>query len=344
MLLLHAFVLSILPLSADAPNRQPQLAAAHGQVALAFTSGHSIFFASSGDHGRTFGAPVKVAEAPVLAVGRHRGPRATILKDAIVVTAITGSKTGEGDLVTWRSMDRGKTWTRAGVVNDEPNATREGLHAIAADASGNLFAAWLDMRSPGTKLYGSRSTDGGLTWSKNVLLYQSPAGTICQCCDPSIAISSNGEVALMWRNVLEGSRDLYVVSSRDGVHFDKPRKMGQGTWKLDACPMDGGGLAWDRGDLVSAWRRDADVFLARPGQPEVKLGTGKDVAIALGNGGVYVAWSNGAGIEAMIPGSDKPQLVTAHGAFVNLAALEDGSVLAAWEADGSIQTALLNAR
>ena len=40
--------------------------------------------------------------------------------------------------------------TRAGVVNDVPDSAREGLHAMAADANGNLFAAWLDLRSKGT--------------------------------------------------------------------------------------------------------------------------------------------------------------------------------------------------
>ena len=343
MISLHLLLLNILPLAAGLPNRQPQLAAAHGQVVLTFAAGQSIYFASSQDGGRTFASPTKLAEVPALAVGRHRGPRAVILKDAIVVSAIAGAKPGEGDLITWRSVDRGKTWVRAGTVNDEPNAAHEGLHAMAADEQGNLFAAWLDLRSKGTKLYGSRSTDGGVTWSKNALLYASDSGTICQCCDPSIAISGS-QVGVMWRNVLEGSRDFYVVSSRDGVHFGPPQKLGQGTWKLDACPMDGGGLAWDHGQLVSAWRRENDVFLARPGQLEKRLGGGKDVAIAAGAGGLYVGWSHEGGIEVLAPGEANPRKLAAEGAFVNLVGLEDGSVLAAWESAGAIKTARLGDR
>jgi len=344
MLALHLLLLSISPLSADVPNRQPQLAAAHGEVALTFAAGHSIYFSSSRDGGRTFDSPTKVTEVPFLAVGRHRGPRVIILKDAIVISAIVGAKTGDGDLLVWRSVDHGRTWKRAGMVNDEPNAAHEGLHAMAADENGNLFAAWLDLRSKGTKLYGSRSTDGGMTWSENALLYTSPAGTICQCCDPSIAIGAGGQIAIMWRNVLEGSRDLYIASSRDGVHFGEPQKAGHGTWKLDACPMDGGGLVWDHGQPVSAWRRDQDVFLARPGTAETRLGSGKDVAIAAGKNGVYVAWSAGSGIEIVAPGDKQPRRLAPDGSFVNLVALEDGSILAAWESAGAIQTAILAVR
>jgi len=102
--------------------------------------------------------------------------------------------------------------------------------------------------------------------------------------------------------------------------------------------MDGGGLAVDHGRLVSAWRREGQVFLAPEGKPEVQVGDGKDVAIAAGKGGVYVAWTNGTAVEVLAPGAAKPIRLAADGAFVNLVTLADGSVLAAWEAGGSIET------
>ena len=327
-LLLALLWMNVQPVSTGVPNRQPQLAAAQGLVAMTFAAGQSIYFASSTDNGRTFTAPTRVADAKNLAVGRHRGPRVAILSDAIVVTAIT-----EGDLVAWRSTDRGKTWTRSGMVNDVPKATREGLHAMAADPQGVLFSAWLDLRATGTKLYGSRSVDGGLTWSKNLELYSSPEGTICQCCDPALAFDERGRLAIMWRNVMNGSRDLYV-----SVDSSPPQKLGAGTWKLNACPMDGGGLVVDHNRVVSAWRRDGQVFLAEPGKAEIQAGTGKDVAIAAAKKGVYVGWTNGTAIEVLTPGASRPLQLAAEGAYVNLLGLQDGAVLAAWENNGAIET------
>jgi hypothetical protein len=104
-----------------------------------------------------------------------------------------------------------------------------------------------------------------LTWSKNLMIYESPAGTICECCHPSAAIDSEGQVLVMWRNWLAGSRDMYLVRSRDGLTFSKPEKLGSGTWKLNACPMDGGGLAASQERLSphgaaitrSSWRAQA---------------------------------------------------------------------------------------
>src|SRR5512141_368017 len=83
-----------------APNRQPQLAAGNGVVAMVFGSGESIWLARSTDSGRTLGAPAKVADLPKLMLGRHRGPRVAIAGKSMVVSAI-GSESG--DLMSWRS-------------------------------------------------------------------------------------------------------------------------------------------------------------------------------------------------------------------------------------------------
>ena len=185
----------IVPGAGAVEFRQPQLAYGHGEVALAYGGGSAIYFASSKDEGKTFSPRVKVAELGALALGRHRGPRVTMVPGAILISAVAGGQASKdthahglpenGDLVVWRSVDEGKSWVRSAVINDVPGAANEGLHAIVADAKGNTFAVWLDKRGAGTQLYGSRSVDGGRTWAKNVIVYASPDGTICQCCDPS---------------------------------------------------------------------------------------------------------------------------------------------------------------
>ena len=353
VLLLLAAAETIKPQSETVPFRQPQLAAAHGQVAMTFGAGASVFFASSQDQGRSFGAPVKVAETGALALGRHRGPRLIIFKDAMLISAIAGEKlaTGphahglpeNGNLMVWRSTDQGATWVRNGVVNDAPGAAREGLHAMAARPDGKLFAVWLDLRTKGTQLFGAHSTDGGVTWSKNLPVYSSPDGTICQCCHPSLSIDEKGGVYVMWRNVLSGSRDLHMIKSSDGVHFDVARKLGTGTWKINACPMDGGGFVVGPGGLVtSAWRRDGEIILDEPGRGERPAGTGKDVAMARGKRGLYLAWTKDGAIQVKTPGADEPRVIGATGGFAHLIALEDGVILAAWESNGSIETKRLD--
>jgi len=339
MLFLAALLaLHLQPVSPSAPNRQPQLAAANGSVSLVFGSADSIWLARSRDNGRTFSAPSKVADFPSkMALGRHRGPRVVMSGNTILVSAIDHES---GNLSCWRSSDGGRTWSKKPVViNDLPQAAREGLHAMAADAEGRVAAVWLDDRVPGGKrLWGAFSNDAGATWSKNVMLYESPAGTICECCHPSLLGLGKGEFAVMWRNKIEGSRDFYVMRLRDGKPVSAAAKQGLGTWKLEACPMDGGGMALAKGELITAWRREKDVYLFEPGRPEVKLAAGQDIALAANARGAYTIWSAGKAIEARLPGGAAPVRLAEDGAFPVLLALPDGAVLAAWEENGSIAT------
>jgi hypothetical protein len=340
------FALHLGPMGPDAPAREPQMAANSALVALTFGAGKAIYCSTSHDGGKTFSAPAKVAEAGILPLTRHRGPRIALSGNTIVITAVTGSKSGDGahahglpsdgDLFVWRSTDGGKTWSQGRAINDVAASATEGLHALASDGKGTLFAAWLDKRgADGTKLYAARSTDGGVTWSKNAAVYRSPGGSICECCHPSVAVDAAGGVAVMWRNSLDGSRDMYLATSADGASFASPHKLGNGTWKLNACPMDGGGLAVSGGKILTAWRRDGDVLLAEPGQGERKVGTGKDVALAVSGGRVYVSWINGSKLEVWKDG--KVETLSGEGAFPALCGLPAGGVLAAWEEKGAIE-------
>jgi hypothetical protein len=332
VLALAAFaILQLTPPAAEVPYRQPQLASSAHLVALAFGSGNGIYVATSSGEGDTFSKPVKVAEVGVLMLGRHRGPRVAISQGAIVVTAVAGPA---GDLLAWRSIDGGKTWSQAVRINDVPSAAREGLQTLATDGRGKLFAAWLDLRKQGTRLYGAYSADSGATWSANVLVYESPDGTICQCCHPSAAFAGDGTLEVMWRNWLDGSRDLYLIRSTGSREFGKPEKLGSGTWKLNACPMDGGSLTNAGPRTVTAWRRNGEIFMAEPGQAETKLGEGKDVAIAASQGRVYALWIQGTQLELWT--SEKTEAVAQNAAFPSLTALPGGGVLGAWEDNGRI--------
>lgn len=89
-----------------------------------------------------------------------------------------------------------------------------------------------------------------------------------------MAFDSGGTILVMWRNSLGGSRDMYLARSKDGIRFSAPQKLGESTWKLNACPMDGGGLAVSGSSIFTAWRREHSLFLDQPGEPEIPLGKG----------------------------------------------------------------------
>ena len=314
------------PVTLSADGNQPRVASApEGRVVVAYGLGTQILSRSSDDSGATFGPVVEIASPEGLMLGRRRGPQVAISGNSVVITAIGAT----GDLLAWHSEDGGATWSPASEpINDEPKAAREGLHALVEASNGAVFASWLDIRTGKMRLMGSRSDDGGVTWGEDVLIYESPDGAICTCCQPSLAFEpGTGTISAMWRNDLGGARDLYLTESTDGGnHFGPASKLGSGTWTLDACPMDGGGIA----PGLTVWRRADRLFATDPDEPdhEVFLGVGSQPVTA----GGAIAWQDAGMIHYREPGADSAVSIDP-GSFPSLAS-EGGHLYLTWEGEG----------
>ena len=321
--------------------QQPQLAvAANGNVHVVFGRENSVFVASSTNSGRTYSEPQIVTTLPKLALGRRRGPRIAANNGAMVVSAISAK---DGDLIAWHSSD-GKTWSPDIRVNDTPKAAREGLHAMAGDGNTTLFSAWLDLRNNETELWGSVTRDNGITWEKNVLIYKSPAGHICECCHPSVAFMGARDIAVMWRNYLRGARDMYVATSHDGGRtFGAAQKLGEGVWPLNACPMDGGAIAsLPSREFVSVWRRESSIYTTRGADPEKFIGVGSQpVVTAIGDKPVFV-WHQENGLAMKRGFEAKPELLANEGAYPAIAPIKaDGAAIVAWELNDGKNTSVV---
>jgi hypothetical protein len=345
--------------SAAGVPRQPQAAIdRQGRVFVVFGVDDTIRCVVSTDQGRSFGEPVLVATSKVLSLGRRRGPRIAVTDRGLVVSAISGEqgRGRDGDLLTWRSTDLGRTWEGPVRVNTVAGAAREGLHGMAGRPDGTVYCTWLDLRNNRTELWGARSRDGGASWEPDALVYRAKERNICECCHPSVAFgpAPGNDLVLMWRNQLAGDRDLYLIRSSDaGSHFGPAQKLGEGSWHLDACPMDGGAVAIAPGGRVSTvWRRGLEVFSSEPGLPERKLGDGSQPWVAEGSSGPVAVWLSGrvnapqgATLKIQTAHRDTPAPLAEHAGFPVVVAGPEasGPVVAIWEnLDGrSIEAAVI---
>lgn len=321
--------------------QQPQVAVGvQGTIHVVYGMGGLVRYRRSDDGGKSYSNAVDLPSAQEMSLGMRRGPRIAVSEKSICVTVIGGKqgKGRDGDLLAMRSTDNGKTWTAPVPVNDTADSAREGLHAMCAGPNGELCCIWLDLRNRKTEVMASVSKDGGGSWSKNVLVYRSPTGSVCECCHPSVAMDSLGRIHAQWRNSLRGNRDIYVASSTDGGStFGEATKIGFGTWPLNACPMDGGAIAvGGNNTLASAWRRDKMVFLTIEGENEERnLGVGEQPWIAATEAGPVVVWLKRRGDIAylLMPESTSPIELVKHGFDPVIAAAPKGRgpVVAAWE-------------
>lgn len=312
---------------------QPQVSVdSHNTIRIIYGKDDKIFYLESHDGGSNFSKPSLVAEVPGMHLGMSRGPQLASSNRYSVITAM--DKTGN---IHWFRLNNASgKWENMGLVNDQQGSAPEGLMNIAADKNDHFYAVWLDIRTgKHNQIYFAGLAPKAAKWSKNRLVYMSPDEHVCECCQPHIA-ADGVNVSIMFRNWLNGSRDLYLITSQNsGTSFSSAQKLGTGTWKLNGCPMDGGGITAKSASVATTWRREGTVYYCKPGQPEKALGTGRNSAIAETNSDTFVGFQASDTLKLVSMKENKTQAVGT-GEFMKLAVLPNKKIACVWESDNKV--------
>jgi hypothetical protein len=316
-------------------GQQPQICTdSKGTVRVVFGQKDKIFCATSNDKGVTFSRPVLVAALPKMHLGMSRGPQLASSANYSVITA----QDELGNIHWYQLNNSSDEWKTMGIVNDLKGSAPEGLMGIAADKKDNFYAVWLDTRAGGgNNIYFSSLANKAVNWSKNRLVYRSPDHLVCGCCKPNIAVRGS-EVAIMFRNWLHGSRDLYLTKSLDGgKSFSSAQKLGADTWKLSGCPMDGGGITIDASNVIrTAWQRKGMIYFCQPGQPERYIGKGRNCSISGAGDNPILTFQDNDTVK-IVKLKNKDEIAIGSGAFLKSILLSDNKVLCVWEQDNKIK-------
>ena len=87
-----------------------------------------------------------------------------------------------------------------------------------------------------------------------------------------------------------------TTRAKGAAGFSPARKLGAGTWKLNACPMDGGRIiALGGGRFGAVWQRNGEVYFSRGAAGETIVGKGKQpVVLQRENDPPLFVWQQGA--------------------------------------------------
>ncbi|RYE29656.1 MAG: hypothetical protein EOP48_32490 [Sphingobacteriales bacterium] len=149
-------------------------------------------------------------------------------------------------------------------------------------------------------------------------------------------------VFVMFRNQLYGHRDLHLINSvNGGKTFGRPEKLGEGTWELKGCPMDGGGLTLDSdGKIQTVWRRESKIYSCEPGNREYEIGEGKSCTIENVGGRNVFAWVKNGEVICKLPDGSLTSLGKGNSPVMQGVANDE--VFCAWENDNQIYSTVIH--
>jgi hypothetical protein len=151
----------------------------HLLTAKKTSAGVVLLHQLSKDGGKNWSEEVDVRGPSGAGANVSRGADARIVaaKGALIAlwtSHVESAPHNAGPFVSARSTDGGKSWT-PGVIPADWTAGSHAFHTLATDGE-TLHAAWLDSRDGKSGVPGSQglryaySTDGGVSWSKNMTL------------------------------------------------------------------------------------------------------------------------------------------------------------------------------
>ena len=198
----------------------------------------------------------------------------------------SGSGTYAYDVNIARSKDGGKTWSKPIVPHLDNTQTEHGFVSLIPLPDGRVGAVWLDgrnmknMKDEGdehtpsaesmTLRYAAIDADGKL--SDEVQLDE----RVCECCQTSAALTSEGAIAVYRDRSQTEVRDIYFVKQQGDNTWGAPKAVHADNWEINGCPVNGPSIAADGRHVAVAW------FTGANDAPRVKIAFSGDAGRTFG--------------------------------------------------------------
>ena len=177
-----------------------------------------------------------------------------------------------------RSDDGGKTWSQPIVPHRDNTQTEHGFVSLIPLPDGRLGAIWLD----GRNMKGMKETDEHAPAQQSMTLRYAAIdrngdlsdeaeldNRVCECCQTSAIVTSNGPIAVYRDRSESEVRDIYIVRQINGS-WSAPQAIHADNWQINGCPVNGPSVAADGRRVVVAW------FTSVDDKPQVKISFSDD--------------------------------------------------------------------
>ncbi len=230
----------------------------------------------------------------------------------------TGKYTYDIKLVS--SADGGKSWNASKILHDDGKKAEHGFVSMIPYGE-NYFISWLDGRN--AAMEGEKAHDGGHHGQMTIRgAIVDKAGNksseweldnrVCDCCQTSAAITTNGPVVVYRDRSEKEIRDISIVRLVNG-QWTSPKSVFSDNWTIDGCPVNGPRADALDNNLAVAWFSSPDknaqvnvIFSPDGGatfNAPVRIDEGKGIGrvdvVMLDEKTAMVSWMEGAVIKAV---------------------------------------------
>lgn len=185
----------------------------------------------------------------------------TVAVNSDVILAHYLDKSGPGKYsydVKYLVSSSNGTWSKPVLLNEDGKDAEHGFVSIVPYED-NFFISWLDGRNTamegmnGDEHHGAMSLRAAIIDTKGLKQSEWELDSrICDCCQSSAAITTNGPVVVYRDRSEEEIRDMSIVRWLDG-RWTEPKSVFKDGWKIRGCPVNGPRIDAIGNDLAVVW-------------------------------------------------------------------------------------------
>ena len=229
-----------------------------------------------------------------------------------------GTYTYDVKLVT--SSDKGKTWSTPKILHDDGKKAEHGFVSMIPYGN-NYFISWLDGRGALMEAEGEHEEGhhGQMTLRGAIIDKQGNKSgeweldnRVCDCCQTSTTITSNGPIVIYRDRSEQEIRDMSIVRFVNG-QWTSPKTIFPDKWKITGCPVNGPKADAMGNNLAVAWfsspdkKAQVNIIFSNDGgatfNAPIRIDEGKGIGrvdiVMLDEKSAMVSWMEGAVIKAV---------------------------------------------
>lgn len=218
------------------------------------------------------------------------------------------------------SADSGKTWGNMMVAHDDAKKAEHGFVSIIPYKE-QFFVCWLDGRKTASEEnggghdghHGEMTLRAALIDKKgNKINEWELDGRVCDCCQTTAAVTSDGLVVIYRDRSDDEVRDMSIVRYVN-ENWTSPKTIHVDNWQIKACPVNGPRADAIKNNLAIAWfsmpdkKGQVNIIFSNDGgatfKEPIRIDEGKSIGrvdiVMLDSASAMVSWMEGSAIKAV---------------------------------------------
>ena len=204
-------------------------------------SNKNIMYSKSIDDGMTFSDPIQINQnSNSIVAYAQSGPQIKVRGNELL-TIYMDHRSGLTNIYMNYSLDNGLTWSEDILLSDQSYLQAYTDFEVAPDGTIHLVYYSYNQNYSFNSVRYSMAQSGSLIFSPSIAVgITTDSQEPCDCCQPDLEISDNGDIYLAYRNNINDIRDTYIAIKPNGSNsFNQPIRASFHNDYNNHCPSSG---------------------------------------------------------------------------------------------------------